>query len=349
MNAPAFWADFRSDTVTRPTPQMLAAMNAAPVGDDVLGDDPTVQLLEAKTAERFGMDTGLFCPSGTMTNQIAINVHTRPGDELICSPLAHVYNYEGGGVAFNSGVQIRVAGDAYGRVSPEDIRGVLQPQDNVHAAPTRLVVLENTSNKGGGTCLGLAAIRAAGAVARENQLAFHLDGARLWNALVHDRESPEDYGSLFDSISLCFSKGLGAPVGSVLVGNRDFIQQARRIRKRFGGGMRQAGYLAAAALYALDHHVERLSDDHRRASQIESFLKQLPWVTECKPVATNIVIFRLADGCDTRQLQSHLAAQGIGISAMDARWLRAVTHYDVEDRAVDALCAGLGSFSPNRA
>jgi threonine aldolase len=344
MNAPAFWADFRSDTVTRPTPGMLDAMQRASVGDDVLGDDPTVLRLEATLAEQFGMEAGLFCPSGTMTNQIAINVHTRPGDELICSPLAHVYNYEGGGVAFNSGVQIRVAGDAYGRVTPDQVRQALQPQDNIHAAPTRLVVMENTSNKGGGTCLGLPALQAVGDVARQNGLAYHLDGARLWNALVHDRESPQDYGKLFDSISLCLSKGLGTPVGSVLVGNRDFISHARRIRKRFGGGMRQAGYLAAAGLYALEHHVDRLAEDHRLASQLDSFLATVPGIEERKPVTTNIVIFRLSENLDARALQAHLAQKGIGISAMDAQWLRAVTHYDVGTKALEALQEGLQTF-----
>ncbi|MFZ9526844.1 MAG: threonine aldolase family protein, partial [Schleiferiaceae bacterium] len=255
MNRPT--ADFRSDTVTRPTEGMLRAMAAAPVGDDVLGDDPTVQQLESTVAERFGMEAGLFCPSGTMTNQIAVKVHTRPGDELICSKLAHVYNYEGGGLAFNSGVQVRVGGDDYGRLSARDAEALLQPMDNVHAAPTRLVVAENTSNKGGGTTIGLSALGELGAFARTHGLGYHLDGARLFNALVADRERPEDYGRLFDSISICLSKGLGAPVGSVLLGSTDFIREARRIRKRLGGGMRQAGYLAAAGLYALEHHVDR--------------------------------------------------------------------------------------------
>ena len=338
-------ADFRSDTVTRPTEGMLRAMAAAPVGDDVLGDDPTVQRLESVLAERFGMEAGLFCPSGTMTNQIAVNVHTRPGDELICSKLAHVYNYEGGGLAFNSGVQVRVGGDNYGRLSAADAEALLQPMDNVHAAPTRLVVAENTSNKGGGTTLGLESLRELGSFARTHGLGYHLDGARLFNALVADREHPEDYGRLFDSISICLSKGLGAPVGSVLLGSSDFILEGRRIRKRFGGGMRQAGYLAAAGLYALEHHVERLAEDHARAASLANFMAQLPYVSEIKPAATNMLLFRLQDGMDGGKLLSHLSGLGVQLIAMDRHWLRAVMHYDVGDSEVQRLTEGLASWA----
>ena len=338
-------ADFRSDTVTRPTEGMLRAMAAAPVGDDVLGDDPTVQRLESVLAERFGIEAGLFCPSGTMTNQIAVNVHTRPGDELICSKLAHVYNYEGGGLAFNSGVQVRVGGDNYGRLSATDAEALLQPMDNVHAAPTRLVVAENTSNKGGGTTLGIQSLRELGAFARQHNLGYHLDGARLFNALVADREQPEDYGRLFDSISICLSKGLGAPVGSVLLGSADFIREGRRIRKRFGGGMRQAGYLAAAGLYALDHHVNRLAEDHARAASLATYMAQLPYVAEIKPAATNMVLFRLQDGFNGSELLTHLSALGIQLIAMDRHWLRAVLHYDVGDAEVQRLSDGLASWA----
>jgi threonine aldolase len=338
-------ADFRSDTVTRPTEGMLRAMAAAPVGDDVLGDDPMVQRLESVLAERFGMEAGLFCPSGTMTNQIAVNVHTRPGDELICSKLAHVYNYEGGGLAFNSGVQVRVGGDNYGRLSAADAEALLQPMDNVHAAPTRLVVAENTSNKGGGTTLGLQSLRELGSFARTHGLGYHLDGARLFNALVADRERPEDYGRLFDSISICLSKGLGAPVGSVLLGSSDFILEGRRIRKRFGGGMRQAGYLAAAGLYALEHHVERLAEDHARAASLANFMAQLPYVSEIKPAATNMLLFRLQDGMDGGKLLSHLSGLGVQLIAMDRHWLRAVMHYDVGDSEVQRLTEGLASWA----
>ncbi len=343
MNRPT--ADFRSDTVTRPTEGMLRAMAAAPVGDDVLGDDPTVQQLESTLAERFGMEAGLFCPSGTMTNQIAVKVHTRPGDELICSKLAHVYNYEGGGLAFNSGVQVRVGGDDYGQLSARDAEALLQPMDNVHAAPTRLVVAENTSNKGGGTTIGLSALGELGAFARTHGLGYHLDGARLFNALVADRERPEDYGRLFDSISICLSKGLGAPVGSVLLGSADFIREARRIRKRLGGGMRQAGYLAAAGLYALEHHVDRLAEDHARTAGLAEFMKALPFVAEIKPAATNMVLFRLTEGQDGTLLLSHLEALGVRLIAMDRHWLRAVLHYDVGDAEVQRLRDGLSAWT----
>lgn len=338
-------ADFRSDTVTRPTEGMLRAMASAPVGDDVLGDDPTVQRLEAVLAERFGMEAGLFCPSGTMTNQIAVKVHTRPGDELICSKLAHVYNYEGGGLAFNSGVQVRVGGDDYGRLTADDADALLQPMDNVHAAPTRLIVAENTSNKGGGTTLGLASLRELGAFARTHRLGYHLDGARLFNALVADHESPEDYGPLFDSISICLSKGLGAPVGSVLLGSVAFIAEARRIRKRLGGGMRQAGYLAAAGLYALDHHVDRLAEDHARAASLAAYMKELDFVAEIKPAATNMVLFRLVAGADAAALLAHLESAGIRLIAMDRHWLRAVLHYDVGEPELNRLRSALARWT----
>ena len=336
-------ADFRSDTVTRPTPGMLAAMHAAPVGDDVLGDDPTVKALEASAAERFGQEAGLFCPSGTMTNQIAINVHCRPGDEVICSPLAHIYNYEGGGVAFNSGVQVRTGGDAYGRLFPEDVHRLVQPNMDVHAAPTSLLVVENTANKGGGTSLGLPLLRDLHAAAKVHQLAYHLDGARVFNALVREGESMADY-AFFDSISICLSKGLGAPVGSLLLGPKDFIAQARRIRKRFGGGMRQAGYLAAAGLYALDHHVDRLAEDHEKAADIDACLASLPYVVERKPCHTNMVLFRIQAAGGAPALQEHLADQGIRIIAMDREWLRVVTHLDIQAVHIDQLKAALRSF-----
>jgi threonine aldolase len=323
---------------------MLRAMASAPVGDDVLGDDPTVQRLEAVLAERFGTEAGLFCPSGTMTNQIAVKVHTRPGDELICSKLAHVYNYEGGGLAFNSGVQVRVGGDDFGRLTAHDAEALLQPMDNVHAAPTRLVVAENTSNKGGGTTMGLTSLRELGAFARTHRLGYHLDGARLFNALVADREQPEDYGRLFDSLSICLSKGLGAPVGSVLLGSSAFIAEARRIRKRLGGGMRQAGYLAAAGLYALEHHVDRLAEDHARAARLAAFMNELDYVTEIKPAATNMVLFRLVEGADADALLAHLEAAGIRLIAMDRHWLRAVLHYDVGDAELELLFVALGRW-----
>ena len=338
-------ADFRSDTVTRPTAAMLDAMQTAPVGDDVLGDDPTVKKLESLAAERFGMESGLFCPSGTMTNQIAINVHTRPGDELICSPLAHIYNYEGGGVAFNSGVQVRTGGDAYGRILPEDVHRLVQPEMDVHAAPSRLLVVENTANKGGGTSMGIPLLKNLESAARQHHLAYHLDGARVFNAIVREGESTEDY-ALFDSISICLSKGLGAPVGSVLLGSKEFIAQGKRIRKRFGGGMRQAGYLAAAGIYALDHHIDRLAEDHEKAAMIDQWLAALPYVVERKPCQTNMVLFRIDAVGGASALQAHLAQKGVRIMAMDTEWLRIVTHLDIQEVHLQQLNKGLTSFKP---
>ena len=284
--------DLRSDTVTKPTPAMREVMFAAAVGDDVYAEDPTVRTLEEKAARRFGMEAGLFCPSGTMTNQIAIRVLTRPGDEVICDRLAHVYNYEGGGIAVNAGASTRLLSGERGRFSPQDVLDNLNP-DDVHYPASRLVALENTVNKGGGCCYTLPQIAAISRVCRENRLFLHLDGARVFNALVATGEDATEYGRYFDTISVCLSKGLGAPVGSVLLGNRETIRQAKRVRKVMGGGWRQAGYLAAAGIYALDHHVHRLKDDHRRARELAETLSRLPFVEEILPVDTNIVIFRL--------------------------------------------------------
>jgi|TARA_B110000483_G_scaffold193781_1_gene230716 threonine aldolase len=337
-------ADFRSDTVTKPTKDMLDAMTKAPIGDDVLGDDPTVKRLESIASEMFGMESGLFCPSGTMTNQIAINVHCRPGEELICSPLSHIYNYEGGGVAFNSGVQIRTGGDNYGRIFPEDIKRLIQPEIDVHAAQSRLVVVENTSNKGGGTCLGVALLKDLAAIARSNGLNYHLDGARVFNAIVRDNESSEDY-NFFDTISICLSKGLGAPVGSLLLGNKDFISQGKRVRKRFGGGMRQSGYLAAAGIYALENNINRLSLDHDLAQRIFIKLSQLDFIAEIKPVQSNIVLFRVKNSTSTIDLHNHLLLRNILIILMDKDWMRIVTHLDIKEKHIQDLFEGLSTFS----
>ena len=337
-------ADFRSDTVTKPTKDMLDAMTKAPIGDDVLGDDPTVKRLESIASEMFGMESGLFCPSGTMTNQIAINVHCRPGEELICSPLSHIYNYEGGGVAFNSGVQIRTGGDNYGRIFPEDIKRLIQPEIDVHAAQSRLVVVENTSNKGGGTCLGVALLKDLAAIARSNGLNYHLDGARVFNAIVRDNESSEDY-NFFDTISICLSKGLGAPVGSLLLGNKDFRSQGKRVRKRFGGGMRQSGYLAAAGIYALQNNINRLSLDHDLAQRIFIKLSQLDFIAEIKPVQSNIVLFRVKNSTSTIDLHNHLLLRNILIILMDKDWMRIVTHLDIKEKHIQDLFEGLSTFS----
>ena len=244
--------DYRSDTVTRPTPGMLAFMQSAPVGDDVFGEDPSIISLERITAAKFGMEAGLFCPSGTMTNQLAIKTHTQAGDEVICDELSHIYQYEGGGIAFNSGCSVKLLHGDRGRVTAEQVLAGINAED-VHKPITRLVSLENTSNRGGGACYDFNEFLNIKKVTEQHGLALHLDGARLFNALVYKQEAAIEYGNIFDSISICLSKGLGAPVGSVLIGSHSFITKARRWRKVFGGGMRQAGYLAAAGIYAMDH------------------------------------------------------------------------------------------------
>ena len=337
-------ADFRSDTVTKPSKGMLNAMQKAPIGDDVLGDDPTVKYLESMASEIFGMEAGLFCPSGTMTNQIAINVHCNPGEELICSPLSHIYNYEGGGVAFNSGVQIRTAGDKYGRISAEEVESLIQPEIDVHAAQTSLIVVENTSNKGGGTCLGLPLLREISNISKKHGINYHLDGARLFNAMVRDNETPKQY-DFFDSISICLSKGLGAPIGSLLLSNKDFIEQGRRVRKRLGGGMRQSGYLAAAGIYALKNNINRLGEDHLLAQKIKDILKVLDYIAEIKPVQSNIILFRVIKSVNPSDLLNHLQKNGVYIIQMDKEWMRIVTHLDISKKHFQMLSESLYSFS----
>jgi len=330
--------DLISDTVTRPTPGMLEAMLRAEVGDDVFGEDPTVNALEEKAADLFGMESALFCASGTMTNQIAIKVHTQPGDEVICHQLAHIYLYEGGGMMFNSGVSVRLVGSPDGLMNAAEVEGGIAEPDNIHAARTRLVALENTSNRGGGSCLDFAEVESVGAVARRYRLGFHLDGARLFNALAAAGGSPRDYGAVFDSISICLSKGLGCPVGSLLLGERDFIREARRIRKRFGGGWRQAGMLAAAGIYALDHHVDRLPEDHALAGRLGQCLAEQPWVADVNPVETNIVIFALRDPGRGEQLVRALRDRGVRAMSMGQGKLRMVTHLDVSAAEIDRVC-----------
>lgn len=321
--------DLRSDTVTRPTKEMLNAMMHAPVGDDVFGEDPTINKLEHMAAEMFGMEAGLFCPSGTMTNQIAIKLHTQPGDEIICHEYSHIYNYEGGGLAANSGCQTRLLKGERGFISADDVSSNIGNPHDVHAARTSLVSVENTVNKGGGSCYDFSTLEAIGKVARENNLAYHIDGARIFNALVAKNQKGEEYGKLFDTISICLSKGLGCPVGSVLLGSKEDIGQARRIRKRFGGGMRQAGYLAAAGIYALENHIDRLAEDHEKAQVLKSSLEKSSWVDRVEPVETNIVIFYLKAGKDQKQFMDILHEKGILLVGMGQGKLRFVAHLDV--------------------
>ncbi|OLY92858.1 L-threonine aldolase [Cnuella takakiae] len=326
--------DYRSDTVTRPTAGMKAAMDAAPVGDDVFGEDPSVNALEARSAAMFGMEAGLFCPSGTMTNQIAIRVHTRPGDEVICDWTAHIYQYEGGGIAANSGASVRLLQGDRGLVTAQMVREAINP-DDVHKPRTALISLENTSNRGGGSCYNLEDIAAIRQVADDNGLPLHLDGARLFNALIAKSQSPSEMGAQFHTISVCLSKGLGAPVGSVLLGPKDFIHKARRVRKLFGGGMRQAGSIAAAASYALDHHIERLAEDHHHASLLGETLEQLPWVSKVLPVETNILIFEVAAPHTASGIVAALKEKGILAYAIAPMQVRLVTHLDISEAMVN--------------
>jgi threonine aldolase len=317
-----------SDTVTRPTEGMMQAMMQAKVGDDVFKQDPTVNELEELVAEVFGMEAALFFPSGTMANQTAIKLLTQPGDELIADHYAHIYNYEGGGVSFNSGVSCRLITGDRGKITASQVEANINPPDFYHSPLTTLVSLENTTNKGGGACYDMDEILAIKKVCDQHGLKIHLDGARLWNALIAKNQYPKQYGAVFDTISVCLSKGLGAPVGSVLISNKENIQKAIRVRKIFGGGMRQAGYLAAAGIYALEHHIERLSEDHRRAKELETVLKTLPWVAKVEPVETNIVIFSLQQGIEDANFMQLLKQKNILISSLGKSKLRMVTHLD---------------------
>lgn len=320
--------DLRSDTLTRPTAGMLKAMFAAPVGDDVFGDDPSINKLEATVAESFGMEAAVFCPSGTMCNQIGIRIATRPQDQMICYEHAHVYLYEGGGAAYNSGVTTRRIKAPQGRMQVEDIRANINP-DDIHFPHTSLVCIENTVNKGGGSCYELSEVEAIRKLCDEQGLHLHLDGARLYNAIVAKGYTAADFGKYCHTISVCFSKGLGAPVGSILLGTKDMIKQARRVRKVFGGGMRQAGYLAAGALYALEHQVDRLADDHAMAQRMGAVLEELPWVKAITPIETNIIIFEPTMA--VTDLLAKLEAVGIKAVPFGATMVRLVTHLDVTE------------------
>lgn len=317
-----------SDTVTQPSPGMLEAMFRAKVGDDVFKEDPSVNAFEEEVAALFGKEAALFFPSGTMTNQTAIKLHTQPGEQLICDHYAHIFNYEGGGVSFNSGVSCKMIQGDRGRITAEQIEACINPPDFYHSPRTRLVCLENTTNKGGGAVYDLEEIKKIRALCDREKLALHLDGARLWNALEVTGEDPKEYGALFDTISLCFSKGLGCPVGSVLVGSREQMHEALRIRKVFGGGMRQAGYLAAAGSYALKHHRKDLSLDHKRAKEIAEVLENCSFVHEIQPVTTNIIIFSLKSDYDEVQFVQELKEKQILIIGLGKGKLRMVTHRD---------------------
>ena len=317
-----------SDTVTLPSSGMLDAMQNAKVGDDVFKEDPAVNALEDKVAQLFGKEAALFFPSGTMANQTAIKIHTQPGEQLICDHYAHIFNYEGGGVSFNSGVSCALIEGERGRITAAQVASKINPPDFYHSPLSTLVCLENTTNKGGGAFYDLKAIEAIRTVCDEHQLGLHLDGARIWNALIASGQDAKSYGSLFDTISVCFSKGLGAPVGSALIGSKAAMEKALRVRKVFGGGMRQAGFLAAAASFAIDHQWESLSEDHRKAKELKSVLEQLPYIKKVEAVDTNIVIFNLLDTAKEADFMNKLQEQEIRFISMGQGKLRMVTHRD---------------------
>jgi threonine aldolase len=319
---------------------MRAAMMAAEVGDDVFGEDPTVNALEERIARLFGHEAGMFCPSGTMANQIAVNIHTRPGDEVICDEGAHIYRYEGGGTMVNSGCSVKFVPSDRGRFTAERVQEAIN-DDQQWLTRTRLVIFENTCNRGGGAVWDIAEVDRIKAICKTNGLALHMDGARIFNAMAATGESPADWGARCDTISICLSKGLGAPVGSVLIGSKELMRQARRVRKRLGGGMRQAGLLAAACHYALDHHVDRLKDDHRRAALLEAKLLTLPYVSSVMPVRTNIVIFTLANKQAAEPFLAKLNHRGVRAVAFGPSMVRMVLHLDVDDKDISHVITQL--------
>lgn len=315
---------------------MLEAMCKAPVGDDVFGEDPTVNRLEAMAAALFGMEAAIFCPSGTMTNQVAIKCHTQPGDEVICEELSHVYQYEGGGIAFNSGCSVKLLRGQLGKITADQVREAINPEAD-YKAISSLVSLENTTNRGGGSFYDFTDIQEIREVCLENNLKLHLDGARLFNALVATQQTAAQYGALFDSISICLSKGLGAPAGSLLLGKIDFIKKARRVRKVFGGGMRQAGFLAAAGIYALENNRERLKQDHVHALKIAAALEAKPFVGNLLPVATNILVFEVKLPYTPASFVETLAKQDILAFAISSTQVRMVTHLDITNDMINKL------------
>ena len=336
--------DLISDTVTKPTAKMLDVMMHAKVGDDVFKSDPTVNELQEKAAKMFGMEDALFFPSGTMANQTAIKLHTQPGDKLICDKYAHVYNYEGGGAAFNSGVTCKLIDGQRGMFTAAQLEEAVAGRADIHVPYSRLVCIENTTNKGGGACWDFSELEKIQKIAKENNLAFHLDGARLFNALVAKKESPEQYGQLFDTISICLSKGLGAPIGSILLGSKKDIAKALRIRKLFGGAMRQVGFLAAAGIYALDNHINRLQEDHQKAKEIGAVLESVSYVTKLETIETNIVIFYVDEKIGASNFIQKMKDKNILLTPMGEGRIRIVTHLDYTKEMHEILLATLKSF-----
>lgn len=337
--------DLRSDTVTKPTKEMMQAIMNAEVGDDVYKEDPTVNKLEQKLAELFGMDAALFFPTGSMANQAAIKMHTQPGEQLIADKWAHVYNYEGGGASFNSGVSCKLIDGHRGMITAQQVEESINPPDFYHSPLTTLVCLENTTNKGGGACYNFSEIEKIKQVCDKHNLGFHLDGARIWNALITKNEDPQAYGRVFDTISVCLSKGLGTPIGSVLLGNKEIMKKAMRVRKVLGGGMRQIGFMAAAGIYALDNHLERLGEDHKKASEIAEVLSKQSFVKNVEPTETNIVIFYLSEAISEEKFMADLLQKNIKISAMGQGKLRIVTHLDYTEQMHSKFLETINNYS----
>lgn len=321
---------------------MLQAMFNAKVGDDVFKQDPTVNAFEKMVADLFGMEAALFFPSGTMANQTAIKLNTNPGDQIICDKWSHIHLYEAGGASFNSGVNFNLLDGNRGMITAEQVAAGINDPEFYHAPLSKMVSIENTTNKGGGACYDIEELQKIKQVCVDNNLKYHLDGARLWNALVAKKQHPKQYGVLFDTISVCFSKGLGAPIGSVLVSDAETMHKALRIRKIFGGNMRQSGYLAAAGIYALQNNINRLEDDHRRAKELGQLLQQLPWVANVSPTETNIVIFEVKKPLTEKQVIDTLKAKGILISSMGQGKLRMVTHLDYKQVLHEYVLENLG-------
>jgi len=329
--------DLRSDTVTKPTKGMLDTMLTAEVGDDVYKGDPSINALEQRLADMFGMDEALFFPTGSMANQAALKLHTNPGEQVICDKYAHIYNYEGGGASFNSGISCKLVDGHRGMFTAEQAEASINPPDFYHSPLTSLIAVENTTNKGGGACWDFEELKKLRQVAANHGLGYHLDGARLWNALIVTDQSPKQYGELFDTISVCLSKGLGCPMGSVLIGNNDLMQGAIRVRKILGGGMRQVGFAAAAGLYALDNHFERLAEDHKKAKEIGEVLSKNTSIEKVEPIETNILIFELKSHVNEIDFLNRLSEKGIQIIGMGSNKLRMVTHLNYSDAMHERL------------
>lgn len=335
--------DLRSDTVTKPTKGMLDAMMSAEVGDDVFKEDPTVNALEERLSEMFGKPRALFFPSGSMANQTALKLHTNPGEQVICDKYAHIYNYEAGGASFNSGISCHLIDGKRGMFTASQVKEAINP-DAFYYSQTTLVEVENTTNKGGGACWDFEELKKIKTICDDNNLGYHLDGARLWNALVAKNESAKQYGDLFDTISVCLSKGLGCPIGSVLIGDDAIMQNAIRVRKILGGNMRQIGYVAAAGIYALDHNINRLAEDHKKAKEIGAVLADLSIISKVEPIETNIVIFELESHVDEAEFLQQLSDKDIHIIGMGSNKLRMVTHLDYTDAMHRRLLDVLNDF-----